>query len=220
MKYFPAFLDLQNKLCVVVGGGRVAERKVQSLLKSGAEVKVISPKITKTLARLQERGKIRHQSRSFRLGDLRGAFLAFAATDDRTTNERVFGQASRHRIPVNVADDPPHCSFIVPSVMERGDLLLAISTSGKSPALAKLLRQRLQKEIGPEYDFFLKLLVDVRRRVMALGFKAKEKQKIFRQIAQAEGLDLIRQKDFQGLEKRWRALLGPGFSLKELGLKK
>jgi len=220
MRYFPAFLDLQNRRCVVVGGGRVAERKIRSLLRSGAEVKVVSPEITRRLVRLREKGRIRHQSRSFRLGDLQGAVLAFAATDDRETNKRVFDQASRQKIPVNVVDDPPLCSFIVPSVVERGDLLVAISTSGKSPALARLLRQHLQQEIGPEYRFFVKLLGTIRKRIMALGLRTNEKQKIFRQIAHPEILTLIRQKNFQRLEKRLKALLGPGLSWKELGLKK
>ena len=218
MKYFPAFLNLQGKLCVVVGGGRVAERKVRSLLKAGALVKVIGPELTKSLFRLKLKKKIIHHPRSFFAGDLRGAFLSIAATDERTTNERVFRQSYRLKIPVNVVDDPAHSSFIVPSVVERGELLLAISTSGQSPALAKILRQRLQKEIGPEYSFLLKLLGAVRKKILPVGWGQKRNQKIFRRLVQEDFLSLIRKNDRQGLETRLRSILGPGFSLKELRL--
>jgi len=218
MRYFPAFLDLRNKLCVVVGGGRVAERKVRSLLKAGASVKVIGPEFTVSLSRLKKNGKIISRPRAFRSGDLSGAFLAIAATDDRATNERVYREAAERRIPVNLVDDPAHCSFIVPSLVERGDLFLAISTSGQSPAVAKLLRQKLQKEIGPEYAFLLKLLGAVRKKILPRGFGQKDKQKIFRQLVREDLLSLIRKKDRRRMEARLRNILGPGFSLKELGL--
>ncbi len=218
MNYFPAFLNLQGKLCVVVGGGRVAERKVRSLLKAGGLVKVIGPDLTKSLSRLKMSKKIVHHPRSFASGDLRGAFLSIAATDDRTINEQVFRQAYRLKIPVNVVDDPTHSSFIVPSVVEQGELLLAISTSGQSPALAKVLRQRLQKEIGPEYSFFLKLLGAIRKKILPVGWGQKRNQKIFRRLVQEDLLSLIRKNDRRGLETRLRSILGPGFSLKELRL--
>ena len=218
MRYFPAFLDLKDKLCVVVGGGRVAERKVRSLLKAGASIKVIGPEFTDSLSRLKKNGKIIFRPRAFRSRDLSGAFLAIAATDDRATNERVYREAAERRIPVNLVDDPAHCSFIVPSLVERGDLLLAISTSGQSPALAKLLRQKLQKEIGPEYAFLLKLLGAVRKKILPRGFGQKDKQKIFRQLVREDLLSLIRKKDRRRMEARLRNILGPGFSLKELGL--
>jgi precorrin-2 dehydrogenase/sirohydrochlorin ferrochelatase len=195
----------------------VAERKVRSLLKAGASIKVISPQITESLCRLASKGKIVHHPRSFRSGDLRRAFLTIAATDDRVTNERVSRQALGLKIPVNVVDDPAHSSFIVPSLVEQGDLLVAISTSGQSPALAKLLRQRLQEEIGPEYSFLLKLLGAVRKRVLSFGFNQRRNQSIFRKLVRDDLLSLIRKKDWRGLETRIQRLLGPGFSLKDLG---
>jgi precorrin-2 dehydrogenase/sirohydrochlorin ferrochelatase len=220
MRYFPALLDLQGRLCVVVGGGRVAERKVRSLLKAGALVKVISPKITQSLFRLELKGKIVHHPRSFRPGDLRGVFLCIAATDDRAINGRVSRQALRLKTPVNIVDDPAHSSFIVPSLVEQGDLLVAISTSGQSPALAKLLRQKFQKEIGPEYSSFLKLLGAVRKKVMSLGFGPKRNQTIFRKLVRDDLFSLIRKKDWRRLETRMGSILGPGFTLKELGWKR
>jgi len=210
---------LQEKLCVVVGGGRVAERKVRSLLKAGAKVKVVGPELTPSLSRFKEEGQIVYRPRRFRSGDLRGAFLAFAATDDRKTNGQVFRQALKLRLPVNVVDDPAHSSFIIPSLVEQGDLLVAISTSGQSPALAKALRQKLQKEIGPEYSYLLKLLGAVRRKILPLGLGQDRNQKIFRKLVRDDLLSLIRKRDRQGLETRLRRLLGPGFSLKELGIR-
>ena len=220
MRYFPALLDLKGKLCVVVGGGRVAQRKVRSLVKAGALVKVISPQISESLFQSEIKGKIVHRPRSFRSDDLRDAFLAIAATDDRATNERVSRLAFRLKIPVNVVDDPAHSSFILPSMVEQGDLLVAISTSGQSPALAKLLRQRLQKEIGPEYSFLLKLLGAVRRKVRSFGLSQKRNQIIFRKLVRDDLLSLIRKRDWRGLDTRVRYILGHGFSLKELGWKK
>jgi len=220
MRYFPAFLDVQGKLCVVVGGGRVAERKIRSLLMAGAVVKVISLHLTDLLGRLIQNGRIVHRSRPFRAVDLRGAYLAIAATDDRVINERVFHQAARQKIPVNVVDDPSHSSFIVPSLVERGDLLVAISTSGKSPALAKTLRQRLQKEIGPEYAFLLKLLGAVRQKILPLGLGQKHNQQIFRQLASGDLLSLIRKNNKRRLETRLKSILGSGYSLMELGLER
>jgi len=220
VRYFPVFLDLKGKLCVVVGGGRVAERKVRSLLKAGASVKVISPQVSKSLHQSELKGKITRQARSFRSNDLRGAFLAIAATDDRATNERVSRQALGLKIPVNVVDDPARSSFIVPSLVERGDLLVAISTSGQSPALAKILRQRLQREIGPEFSSLLKLLGAVRRKLRSCGFSQEQNQKIFRRLVRNDLLSLIRKRDWRGLDNRVQHILGPAFSLQDLDWKK
>jgi precorrin-2 dehydrogenase / sirohydrochlorin ferrochelatase len=219
MRYYPVFLDLKERLCVVIGGGRVAERKVKSLLRAGARVKVISPQLTASLARLKERKRISHLSRTYRRSDLRGAFLAIGATDDRSINERIFQEAAAGRIPVNVVDDPAHSSFIVPSIVEKKDLLVAISTSGKSPALARVLRQKLEKEVGPEYEGFLKLLGRVREKLLPLGLGQPRNQKIFRKLVGEDLLPLIRGKKFRELNRRLIRVLGPGYSLKDLGLK-
>ena len=219
MRYFPVFLDLQGKSCVVAGGGRVAERKVKTLLEAGARVKVISPKLTGPLARLKNGGKIVHYPRAYRPKDLRGAFLTIAATDDRAVNERVFQEATENRIPVNVVDDPAHSSFILPSLVKKKDLIVAISTSGRSPALARMLRQKLEKEIGPEYGRFLRLLGAVRKKVIPQGLGQQRNQKIFRRLVKEDLLPLIKRKNFRELNRRLAVILGPGFSLKELGLK-
>jgi len=218
VKYFPVFLDLKGKPCVVVGGGGVGERKTRNLLKADARVKVIGPELTPSLIRLGEKKKIAHLSRSYRKGDLRGAFLAIAATDDRATNERVFRHAVEGRILVNVVDDPAHSSFIVPSIVEKRDLLVAISTSGRSPALARMLRRKLEREIGPEYDLLLKLLAAVRKKVLSLGLGQRQNQKVFRRLLEEDLHTLIGEKKFRELDGRLKSTLGEGFSLDELGL--
>ncbi len=219
MRYFPVFLDLKGKPCVIVGGGGVGERKARNLLKAGARVKVIAPGLTPSLMRLRQKKKIAHLARPYRKGDLRGAFLTIAATDDRTTNEQVFRHAVEGRILINVVDDPAHSSFIVPSIVEKRDLLVAISTSGRSPALAKMLRQKLEKEIGPEYGLLLKLLAAARKKVLRLGLEQRENQRIFRRLMKRDLPDLIREKKFRELDDRLKSTLGEGFSLSELGLK-
>jgi len=204
---------------VVVGGGRVGERKVRTLLKAGALVKVIGPELTPALFRFMEKGKITHLSRLYQRRDLTGAFLVIAATDGRKTNERVFRQALEKGIPVNVVDDPAHSSFIVPSIVEKKDLVVAISTSGRSPALARFLRQKLAKEIGPEYAFLLEFLGALRGRIQCLGLGQTENQKIFRGLVKEDLLSLIKEKKFSDLNRHVKSVLGPGFSLRELGLR-
>ncbi len=219
MRYFPAFLDLQGKTCVVVGGGRVGERKVRGLAKAGARVKVISPELTAPLVRLRDQGKIVHVSRPYRRGDLRAAFLAVAATGDRITNEEVFREALRERVLVNVVDDPAHSSFIVPSVVKKKDLIVAVSTSGRSPALARVVRRKLEKEIGPEYGLLLDLFGKIRKKVLSAGDGQNRNAKTFRRLAKEDLLPLVKEHRTAELNRRLKASLGPGFSLRELGLK-
>ncbi len=218
MRYFPVFLDLTNKTCVVVGGGHVAERKVLNLLKAGARVTVVSPRLTETLLRLREKGKITIRKGSFRATDLRAAYLVIATTDNRATNERIFRKATELRIPINVADDPNHCSFIVPSIFSRGDILLAVSTGGQSPALAKALRKRLQKEIGPEYTVLLKILASVRKKILALGWGAEKKRKVFGLLLQEELLGMIRRRQGPGIEAFIKKITGFKISPAEIGI--
>ena len=136
--YYPVFLDLRDRPVVVIGGGRVAARKVAGLVEAGARVRVIAPQVA-ALLRAQ-----RIERRRYRPGDLRGAVLAFAAANDRAVNHAVAVEARRRRIPVNVADSAEECTFLVPARLRRGDLQIAVSTSGRSPRLAKSLRQRLE----------------------------------------------------------------------------
>ena len=142
MNYYPAFLNLQEKKAVVVGGGKVAERKVLTLLKAGADVTVVSPLLTSRLRKLKEAKRIRHISRTYRFGDLKDSFLVIAATDSPAVNTKVAEGAPAL---LNVVDVPFECNFIAPSIVKRGPLVFAISTSGTSPAFAKAVRKEIEK---------------------------------------------------------------------------
>ncbi|MDP2918019.1 MAG: bifunctional precorrin-2 dehydrogenase/sirohydrochlorin ferrochelatase [bacterium] len=149
--YYPLNVDIENKKCVVVGGGSVAERKVKTLLKYGAKITVISPKLTKGLKALKKKRKIIHINKKYSPSCLSGAFLAIGATDDTALNSALGKLAQRKNLLVNVVDKPKYGNFIAPAVVKRGLLNIAISTSGASPALAKKIRIDLEKRYGKEY---------------------------------------------------------------------
>src|SRR5881628_2315927 len=149
--YFPAFLDVRGRRCLVVGGGEIGERKARALLACGAQVTVVSPTATRGLAALALEGRIVERRRSFRRADLRGCALVVAATGDPAVDDAVAALARRARVLVNVVDRPESCDFILPSVLRRGELQIAVSTGGRSPALAREIRRRLEPMFGPEY---------------------------------------------------------------------
>ncbi len=167
MKTYPIFAIIENKPCLVVGGGAVGERKVQDLLAAGARVTVVSPTLTPELAALASRGEIRYLAADFTASQVEGMALVMAATDDPEVNAKVSAAAQARAIWVNVADEPEHCTFIVPAQVRRGDLTLAISTGGASPALARQVREELQQHFGPEYGPYLDLLQRVRTRLLS-----------------------------------------------------
>src|SRR5687768_14487914 len=155
--YYPVLLDLRGRTCVVIGGGTIATGKVEGLLEAGARVTVIAPRLSPALAALAEAGRVRHLARAYEPGDLAQAFLAVGATDDRAANAAVWEEAQARSLLFNAVDDVPHCNFIAPSILRQGDLIVAISTSGKAPALAVRLKEKLAPELGPEYAAFLEL---------------------------------------------------------------
>lgn len=154
---------------MVVGGGAVAERKASSLLESGARVVVISPDLSPTLRDWAKVGRIEIVPRSYQEGDLIGAMVAVAATDSGRVNEMVAIEARAAGVLVNVVDRPELCDFIVPSVIRRGDLLISISTGGRSPALARRLREELERTLGPEYEALARLVGEVRESLKKDG---------------------------------------------------
>lgn len=161
-KYYPIFLNLKRKKCVVVGGGKVALRKVKRLLEYGAAVEVISPHLCPELADLYRKRQIQVTLRVYQTGDLQQASLVFVATGNTTTNRQVTKEAKELGIPVNVADDAGKSSFILPSIESRGDITLAVSTNGISPALARKIRTNLAKTITDEYIALVNLVGEVR----------------------------------------------------------
>jgi siroheme synthase-like protein len=169
MGSYPVVLDLGGRPVLVVGGGAVAERKVEGLLAAGAAVTVVSPRVTQPLARLFDEGRISVRFRAYRPADLRGWTLVLAATDDRALNAAVAAGARKRRIWVNAADDPEHCDFILPSVLRRGSLLVSVTTGGRSPALARVVREELERLFGSDYALLTDLAGDVRRELRARG---------------------------------------------------
>ncbi len=149
--YYPILLNIQGKKCLVVGGGEVALRKVQMLLEHGANVEIVSPTFCPELNQLVKDGAIQAIHRDYETEDLNDAFLAVAATDDTKTNEKVAAEARKTGILVNVVDKPDISDFIVPSYFRRGDIIVAVSTSGKSPALARKIRGELERDFKAEY---------------------------------------------------------------------
>jgi siroheme synthase-like protein len=173
--YYPIFLNLQGKKCVVVGGGAVALRKVKALSDCGADITVISPKPHVELCKLFERKAIRLLRRNYEPGDLKGAALSIAATDVKEINRKVAEASKKNGTLVNVVDDSEPSDFILPSSFRRGHLSVAVSTSGTSPALAKKIRVELEKNIGMEYATLLSLIAEIRSEVKKKGLRVSAK---------------------------------------------
>lgn len=192
--YYPVFLDVEGKPCLVVGGGQTAERKVQALLECGAHVQVIAPAVRERLRALDRAGRIVCMERAFEPGDTAAMVVVIAATDDRATNERVAAEARRSGILCNVVDAPDLCSFIVPSVVRRGALTIAISTGGNSPALARKIREELEEEFGEEYGELLQLLGGLRKTIQTrLPNDPRKRGMWFHRLVRSDVLDLLRE---------------------------
>ena len=194
-KYYPLLVDLAARRCLVVGGGRVAERKVGLLLECGAAVELVSPKATARLAALAGAGRIHWRRRVARPADVRGAFLVVAATDDAAANQQVAVRARKAGSLVNVVDDPEACTFLVPSVIRRGELTIAISTGGGSPALAKRLRERLEAMVGPEYDGYVAALRLLREEAQAAIADPAARRTLYRRAVQSNLLEHVARGD-------------------------
>jgi precorrin-2 dehydrogenase/sirohydrochlorin ferrochelatase len=163
--YYPVYLNLTGKRCVVFGGGAVAEGKIPHLLEAGARVTIVSPKVTPAIQEAARRGELEWQSREYQPSDLEGAFLSIAATSMRQVNQQISEKAARLGVLVNVVDDPSHCAFIAPSVVKRGPVTLAISTGGTSPALARKLRELLANDPVLEWADLAGVLARARAEV-------------------------------------------------------
>jgi precorrin-2 dehydrogenase/sirohydrochlorin ferrochelatase len=163
MRYYPVFLDLVGKPVIVIGGGHVAYQKIINLVKAGAVTTVVSPDLNSKMVALKVEGKFRHIEREYQPGDLEGYLLAFVATDDGAINSVVAAEARERGIWVNAVDDVPNCDFVMPGIAQRGDLTLAISTNGRSPAMARYLRETMEEEfLTDEWLRLLDLCAEVR----------------------------------------------------------
>lgn len=183
---FPMFLKLEAQPCVVVGAGRIAEQKIGALLASGARVRVVAPQATESIQALAAEGRLSWIERGFEPSDLDGSLLAVAATGDRCVNEEVFRAAGSRHVLCNAVDEPEHCDFYYPAVVRRGDLQIAISTSGHSPALAQRLRMQLETLIGPEYEDLLRWLGRARSLLFRRCQDPQLRKKTLHRIASRE----------------------------------
>jgi precorrin-2 dehydrogenase/sirohydrochlorin ferrochelatase len=199
MRYYPILVDLTGKKAVVVGGGQVGQRKIDTLLKHGAKVHLISRELSPQLKRYMEEGEITYLGSEFDRAHIDGAFLVIAATDDPSTNRAVSVCAQEKGVLVNAVDQPGDCTFIVPSILRRGDLIIAVSTSGKSPAMAKKIREDLENRYGQEYETFLALLGKLREDVLKMGLSQEENKGIFGRLVNSSILAMIRKKEWDGI---------------------
>jgi len=215
MRYYPVCLDIKGRACLVVGGGGVGTRKAKGLLAAGARVSVVSPEISPGLRGLTPE-PVRWHRRSYRPEDLDGMFLVFGATDDEALNRRIYDDAGKRNVLCNIADRPDICNFILPSVVHRGDLLIAISTSGKSPAFAKKLRKDLERQYGEEYARFLRLMGAVRERLLSKGHSPEAHKGQLEALLEAGLAELVCGGDHDGTDKLLVNVLGPDFQLERL----
>lgn len=208
---YPVSLRVEGKCCVVIGGGAVAQRKVQDLLKAGAQVRVIAPDVSPDIASLARDGQVEWHPRAASETDVEGAFLVIAATDDRDLNARIAAAADAAGKLANAVDQPDDCSFFVPATVRRGPILLTVSTGGASPALARRIRQKLETEIGPEYGDLAELLASLRETVIETLPHQADRSRAWERILDSRVLELIRHGKRTEAEALARSLVGlPG----------
>jgi precorrin-2 dehydrogenase/sirohydrochlorin ferrochelatase len=201
-RYYPMMLDICGKVCLVVGGGRVAERKVVSLLEAGAAVRVVSMDVSPKLEAMACRGEIELTKRAYQSGDSKGCPIVFAATNFPDINEEVFREAAADGAWVNVANRPDLSSFTVPSVIRRGKLLLSVSTGGASPSVSKRIADELEAAYGVEYEIYLDFLSDMRLKVQSRVKDTEIRQQIFKRMLDWDLLGKIRDGTFESWKQK------------------
>ena len=216
MRYYPAFLDLQGLACLVVGGGQVGERKVKTLVDCGAVVHLVSPELTPFLEEEVRQGRVRLLAPEFLPEHLEGMLLVIGATDDPEVNRRISAEARSRNLLCNIVDKPRECNFIVPSQVRRGDLVIAVSTGGRSPALAKKIRQDLENLFPDIYSSYVALLGRVREYLLAQGLPQAKNRQIFASLIEAPILESLRKGDREDLTSQLIRLLDPPPRLKEV----
>ncbi|CDM66154.1 precorrin-2 dehydrogenase/sirohydrochlorin ferrochelatase family protein [Pyrinomonas methylaliphatogenes] len=206
MSYYPVFLNLRDRRCVVIGGNEIAEAKVRALLEAGARVTVIGKALTPRLEGLAAEGKIEAIRRNYQRGDLEGAWLAICC-EERTINHAIWEEAEERHIFLNAVDDVPHCSFIAGAVHRQGDLIVAISTSGKAPALAVRLRDRIAAEVGPEYAAFLELAGEMREEIARRVPDLTARTELWYRLVDSNILQTLRRADIASARQRFGELI-------------
>ncbi len=194
----------------------MAERKVNTLFRCGAEVTVVSPDVSDSLVRTADSGAINILQRPYRSSDLECMFLVIGATNDETLNRQISSDAAQRQILCNIVDVPDKCNFILPAIVERGDLVISISTSGSSPAFAKKLRQDLENDFGEEYAEFLMLMGTIRERLLAQKRSVEANKKCFEQLIAGGLLEMIKNRSINEINRLLKKILGDGFKFEEL----
>lgn len=216
MKYYPVCLDINGRNCLVVGGGRVGTRKVKGLLQSGAIVTVVTIEVTHAIVNWEAEKKIRLIERAYMANDLLGHFMVIGATDNEALNRQIYEDAEKRNMLCNIADRPKACNFILPAVIRRGDLSIAISTAGKSPAFARYLRLKLEKEYGMEYASLLDLMGTIRKKLLAQEHAPEEHKPLFEALLSGGLLELIRESNPTEIDALLTRILGADYSLVRL----
>jgi len=216
MRYYPVNLDIKNRHCLVVGGGRVGLRKVKTMIECGAYVTVVSPRVEGELQTLSEKRGIIIRHRPYQSTDLDNMFLVIGATDDEDLNCRISEDAEKANMLCNIADRPRVCNFILPAIIRRGDLVVTVSTSGKSPAFAKKLKKDLENEFGEEYADFLHLMGAVRKKLLSTEHAPEAHKHLFERLIDGSLVDHIRNEDIQSIDALLFTVLGPGYTFEEL----
>ena len=214
MAYYPIFLQLEDRRCLVVGGGREAQRKVEGLLAAGGSVTVIAPTLADDLQRLLAEGRIEYVRREYREGDLDGYEVCMVATDDGTVNAQVAAEGRRRRVWVNAADDPANCDFILPAIIRRGAITVAASTGGGSPALARRLREELDAYLTEEMPALAELLKEVRAELKSRGILPDPE--VWQDAIDEELRVLLAQRKYRQAKARLLVGLGAGELVEEL----
>lgn len=216
MRYYPVNLDVLNRKCLVVGGGSVGTRKVLTLIDCGAIVTVVSPDATEKLLELVDNGSITWGKRSFLASDLDTMFLVIGATNDEELNRQISADAEKLNMLCNIADCPELCNFILPSIVNRGDLVISISTSGKSPAFAKKLRKELEKQFGVEYTKFLRLMGAIREKLLSEKHEPEAHKHIFKRLISGDLVEMIKNNRKEDINSLLFDILGQGYEFENL----
>ena len=216
MRYYPVNLNIRDRRCLVVGGGAVGTRKVFGLLECGAHVTVVSPEVSDRMVDLAREGKIRLALRPFRKSDLEDVFLVIGATDDEALNRRVHRHAEKRGLLCNIADRPEICNFILPSVVRRGALTISISTSGRSPAMAKKLRKEVELQFGEEYNVLLQLMGAIRKKLLSQAHAPEAHKPLFESLLNAGLIELVRDDRREEINRLLGDVLGKEFTYETL----
>ncbi len=216
MRYYPVNLDIRGKNCLVVGAGKVGARKALALIRCGAFLTVVSPGACEKIRLFARENKLTWKKKKYESSDIKGMFLVIGASDNEKVNKKVADDARRLGILCNIADRPEDCGFTLPAFIERGALVITVSTSGNSPALARKIRKDLEKKFGDEYEKALIIMGKIRKKLLKTDNNPERHKKLFRQILDKGMIDMIKHEKTENLDRLIIEIFGKGFKLSSL----